>query len=461
MNAVLALLLAWSAPAELEAGVVHEPAPEIHGRSRTFVMVGARPYFGIDSAGQGTLVERRFVPIVEDLFLDAKPGIDGFSIALDAWGALDAGERFYGSRLPADITEGWVKYEKKDLTLRAGRLFLFNDVGRGQRVDGGQIVLHPTAGLGDARVSLDAFAGVPVRPLFGEEPLLHDRPEALRDPLALAQKGADWSRPGDIAVGAAAGLKIGTLVETRVGFLHKTELAEIDRQSVVGRVRLDLDPRLSLLGYGSYDLQARGLEDAELQLQSFIFQDVRVAVYGRARQPALLLPVTSIFRAFGSEIHQDLGIETDLFLTRRMRFSASAEARRTEPSDGGGRAIGYRAFSELRSELPFLGGSRGALSYERLFDGWFGRYDYFRASAEVPILRFLTASADGGAFLIKASEAGADGPQKLALRAGVSAALIGDSTWRAVLAVRATRTPELLDELAVIGRLEWNVDRVF
>jgi hypothetical protein len=463
MNAYLASVLLVAMASELEA-TVEKPADEtaeVHGRSRTFVMIGARPYFGVDASGQGSLVERRFVPIVQDVFLDGKPGIDGVTIVLDGWLGLDAGERFYGTRTPADVTEGFIRWDQKDYSLRAGRVFLFGDTGRGLRVDGGQLLIHPRAAIGDARFSFDAFAGVPVRPLFGEEPLLHDRPEALRDPLLLAQKGADWSRAGDAAAGASAGFTYGHVLETKLGYLHQVELAEIQRETIVSKLRFALDPRLALVGFGAYDLHAKGLEDAELEVESFVFQDLRVAVFGRARQPALLLPATSIFSVFGSETHQETGLESDLFLARRMRLSLSGEVRRTQASGGGESAIGYRAFSELKSELPFVRGSRGALSYERLADGWFGRYDYLRLSAEVPLARFLSASADGGAFLIRAREAGIDASERLALRGGVSASIFNDSAWRAVLAVRATRTPELVDEIAVIGRIEWNVDRAF
>src|SRR5262249_8060166 len=203
MSVVVTTLLAMIAQTAASASAETSPPASVHGQTRTTAMIGERPYIaagsggaspgiGTDSSGALSLSDRRFIPVVQDIFLDARPGVEGVTIALDAWGALDAGDRVYRSRALAEGTEGWVRWDRRDLSLRAGRLFLFNEVGRGDRVDGAEITLHPMTEVLGALMSAKAWAGIPVIPLYGEDPLLHDRPEAFRDPLVVAPGGSDW-----------------------------------------------------------------------------------------------------------------------------------------------------------------------------------------------------------------------------------------------------------------------------
>jgi hypothetical protein len=459
MSSTAVMIALFALGADIETSVETAPQGEVHGRSRTFLMVGSRPYVGADTNVRGALEDRRFMPAIEDLSIDARPGVEGLTIALDAWGALDTGQLYYLSRTIADLTEGYVRYHRRDFDARAGRLFLFSDVGRGLRVDGGELVLHPATDLGPAHLSLDTYAGVPVIPLYGEEPIQGDRPEALRDPLALGQGGSRWNRPGSFAFGALAGARFDQGLDIGVGYAHQTEYAEIEREDLVARLRYAPDARLSINGYGSYNLFAHGFEDAELDASTMIDKLARVTAYARSRTPALLLPSTSIFSVFGNETHRELGLEGDLFVSSSARASLAGEMRRTDAEGGVGHALGYRAYAAVRSRLPLIERGRGLLSYERLEDGWFGRYDYLRAGTELPLVGTLGANIDGAIFFIHRTSLGLD-TSEVALRGGAGLSYVYE-TIRAVLAVRTTRTQAVPFETAIIGRLEWNVDRTF
>lgn len=444
------------------AAEVHAlPAAEVHGRSRTLLMLGSRPYFGADTNGMGVLEDRRFIPILEDLSLDARPGVEGLSIGVDAWTMLDAGQRFLGDRLLAELTEGFLAWNGRAVTARAGRLFLFTDVGRGDRIDGVEVLLHPQAPLGAAHLTLDAFAGVPVIPLFGEEPIEGDRTAALRDPLLLAPRAAAWKRPGDLAVGALAGMRLDPGLELALGFTRRTELAEVEREAVVGRVRW-ASAGFEVHGFGVYDVVGRGLEDAELAVDRWLGRGLRLSLYGRSREPALLLPSTSIFSVFSSEIHRELGLEGELFLTPDVRISSAGEVRRTEAGPDAGNATGYRAYAALHGALPTRLRGRGIIALERLQDGFFGRYDYLRAGGELPLTEEVGVSGDGALFLVRpTSQPGAPALEHVALRASAGLTWRPFEAWRLIGTVRTTHSEAVPFEAAVIGRLEWSVDHVF
>jgi hypothetical protein len=459
MIALCFIIAALTISADLESTAETSPQAELHGRSRTFLMVGSRPYFGGDTNGRGILEDRRFIPAIEDLSLDAKPGIEGVSIALDAWGALDAGDRYYVDRALADVTEGYVRWDRRDFSVRGGRLFLFSDVGRGLRVDGGELILHPQTDLIPAHITFDTYAGIPVIPLYGEEPIRGDRPDALRDPLAFAQGAARWNRPGDFAFGALAAARLDPSLDLAIGYAHQLEYSEIAREDIVGRLRWDPDPLISINGFGAYNLFARGLENAEIDASTVIAKLARITLYGRTRQPTLLLPATSIFSVFGNETHREMGVESDVFLSKSSRASIAGEMRQTDAEGGAGHALGYRLTAAYRTELPHLRHGRGVLSYERLEDGWFGRYDYLRAGAELPIAGAFAANADGAVFFIHQTSSGSN-TSEVAVRGGAGVSFAYE-TVRAVLSLCATRTNAVPFETAIIGRLEWNVDRLF
>ena len=67
---------------------------------------------------------------------------------------------------------------------------------------------RPTLYLGNNDFTRWVFAGVPVSTNYGEEPLRNTFPQAANDPLFYAQKGSDWSRPGDASFGVRAAASV-------------------------------------------------------------------------------------------------------------------------------------------------------------------------------------------------------------------------------------------------------------
>lgn len=441
---MIALLPLLCLVAELEASV--------HGRSRTTVVVGSRP---LDSAGIGALRLKRFAPIVEELSLDSAPGIEGVTVSVAAWSAIDAGDRFLGHRAIADLTLASITWQTRHLLLRGGRLFLYSDAGRAAHLDGGALSLR--ADGGPLRFELEAFGGVPVSTDLGEEPLRNAFPEAADDPLFYASRGGDWSRPGDASFGVRGSVAFEDFALLGLGYAQDRDLDEIDREAFIGRVHLAPLDALALDGAASFDLYGRAFEDADVTLSYWPTRSLRAAIYARARTPRLLLPATSLFSVFAGEKHSEAGIEADGFAWSTLRLSGSAELRRTELEDGSDDALGYRWTASARRTLLFWPGARTALSYERLSEPWFGRYDYLRCSVELPFSELWSISGDAGFFLVeKSSDA-----LRVASRFGVAGALRVDERALFVIAGRATEDERGGSELALIVRIEWNVERTF
>jgi hypothetical protein len=307
------------------------------------------------------------------------------------------------------------------------------------------------------RVEAEAWAGAPVSTAYGDEPLRDAFPRAVNDPLFFAPRGSDWSRPGDVAFGVRAGGSVLDIAELGVGYAHERNLAEIDREALTGRFRLAPWRSIALDGFGSFDVYAGAMEDAELNLSYWPVDGLRTGVYGRMRVPGLTLPSTSIFSVFAGEKHAEAGVEGDLFVGGAMRLSASAELRRTALENGDDSTLGYRLTASARNRLAFWPGARTALSYERLTDPWFGRYDYARCSLELPLSEVFSVAPDAGVFLVQRT----GGELRLAGRVGVAGSILIERQVLVVIAGRAMQDERGGSELAVIGRIEWNVEHIF
>lgn len=457
----LGLVLALSSQPELEDPTA-EARASVRGRSRTFVLVGGQTHYEL-APGAPRLVEHREIPVVQDFFLDAKPGVEGLSIALDASIVIDAGDRLFEQRVFGDITEGYLEWKTRPLTFRAGRLFFPSFAGRSERFDGGSLALHPRIALGGVRPTVQLFGGVPVAPRHGDEVLLGVSPELARDPLALAMGGTDWDRPGDWTAGAIVGLDWERRVELGVGYVRKNDLAEVDREAALARLMINPLPALTLTAHGAFDLYAEAIEDARAAAELWIGRDARVEVYARTSDPSLLLPSTSLFSVFATERHSELGVEADVWVGGKVRLYAAAEARRTDVAGSVEEsANGHRLSAAVHTAMPFWRGSRVVFSWERLADGWYGAYDYARAGGQVPVVGWWSLAADGGVFVIQPSEVSdLGGTQRAALRAGLAAIFQDAQDWRAAIALRATHDPDTKTDVAVIARIEWNAERTF
>lgn len=429
-------------------------APEagVHGRSRTTVIVGSQPLY---SVSRGALELRRFAPIIEELSLSAATGVEGLHVDVAAWTAIDAGDQFLGERAIADLTLAAVEWRTRHLTVRGGRMFLYSDTGRAAHLDGGSLAVNTDAG--PLRFVLEAFGGVPVSTAYGEEPLREAHPAAATDPLFYAPKGSDWARPGDASFGVRGAASVLDVVTIGLGYAQDRDLDELDREAFIGRLHVAPIRALALDGFASFDLYGREVEDAELNLSYWLSPGLRAAIYGRARTPSLLLPSTSIFSVFAGEKHAEGGVEVDGFVWNSLRWSASAELRRAALEDGGDSTLGYRLTAGARQTLIFWPGARTALSYERLADPWFGRYDYLRCSLELPFSELLSLSPDAGLFLVERTGR----ELRLAGRLGLAAGVHVDERALFVVAGRATQDERGDRELALIVRIEWNVEHIF
>lgn len=437
-----------------EGTAVDTPAASIRGHTRTFVMVGARPYY---SSSQGRLVERRVAPILQEIFLDASTGVEGVSVALDAWLTVDAGERVLGDRAIADVDQGFVRWRHRELTVTVGRFFNPSITGRGLRVDGGRVVLHPSRAVLGLDLLADVWGGVPVTPSFGQEPLRDAAPVFAQDALDVAPEGADWERPGDWTVGGEIGTSLGRYGAVGLGYARVQDLAEPSRESLSARLEVEPFSWLGARAFGSYSTIYDGLEEAEVSLYAWPIRELRLNLFGRRTDPSLLLPGTSILSVFGGAVHSGLGLEADWFLGGRVRLSGGAELRSTEADvEGDDRALGYRVNAAVRGRVPFITGATGVVAWERLADGWYGGYHQARLGLELPVFAGLGVAVDGGLFIVESETPEAPSPEsQIALRGGVAARWTFGA-WRAVVALRGTTLERGSDDLAVLGRLEWN-----
>ena len=433
----------------------------VHAESRTFVMVAGRPYYSVDD---GRVVERRVAPVLQEIFLDADPAVEGFSIVLDAWLTLDAAERVLSSPAIADVDQGWVRWRGRGFTVTAGRFFNPTITGRGLRVDGGRVTYQTAEWIEDFDLSLDVWGGAPVSPAFGAEPLERATPVFTNDPLEVAPEGADWRRPGDVAGGGTLRVGYGGLVELAVGYDRVQDLAEVAHEAVSASV---VAAPLSWLGasaYGAYSLYAGAPEAAELSLYARPIRPLQVRLIGGYSNPSMLLPATSILSVFGGAEHGELALEADWYFSRALRVGATAELRTSalgEEDDETDTALGYRLAASARGRFAALYGVTASAGWEVLQDGWYGRYHLLRAGAELPLGAF-GVSADTGLFVVQSrpvADANID-EQQVALRGGLSGWWHRGSL-RAVLALRGTTLDEASREVAIIGRLEWAGDLYF
>ncbi|MBI4819645.1 MAG: hypothetical protein HY791_25455 [Deltaproteobacteria bacterium] len=439
--------------------------------SRTLLLIAAEPVVQ-RVGGVPRVVSRRVAPIVEELTLGAQTGIQGLTISVDGWLAVEAGERILSSRALADLTEGFIEWRRPWLAVTAGRIQSFSATGRGLRYDGGSLSFHPRfdklVGI-PLELRLEVFGGVPVTPRFGEEPLLVEpMPPIPTDALDLANGGTDWQRPGDSCFGALLGFGNPARYFGSFGYSRTTRVAEVDREALVGLITLHPLRSLGLEGFVSYDVFARALEDSELVLIGRPAQDVRLTVYGRAREPALLLPSTSILSVFGGSGHQELGASLD-WSGRVGRLTMSGELRRTLESPDGvsedpdryrlGATEAPHGAVELRGPIPLARG-RVLIGFEVLGVSDSPGYGLGRLGVELPLTRLVSLSAEVAGIRVESTQ----GESGFGGRASLAATLSG-SWWRLVAAIRGTESPTVpfssarqsaaSDELAVLGRFEW------
>jgi hypothetical protein len=432
------LLLAIFAASDAEA-------PVVHAKSRTFVLLGARPYY---STADDRLVDRRALPIVEELTVDARTGIPGVTVAVDAWLAVEGADRFLQDRALGDLGEAWVRLEREELTLTAGRMMIASTTGRGIRIDGARFFFHPRGDLFGAKIRAEIWGGVPVEPSFGEEPLRRSVPIFADDPLQVAKGSTDWDRPGDWAIAGSVGLLLADLADASIGYVRVQDLTEVGREALVGTVDLLPGQRITVRAFGSFDVYGKGVEEAEVEASLWATEDLRLAVFGRHTSPELLLPSTSILSVFGGPTHSDAGLDADLYLSAKVRLSASAELRRAAADED---ALGHRLSASILGLVPGLDGARANAGFERVDDLWYGGYEQAHLGIEIPLSETLAVGADGALFVFRRDEA-----SQLAARGGISSRLdLG--RWRISWAARLTRIEDLSTDLSMLGKVEWDI----
>lgn len=445
---LVVLLLAQAAPPP-------PPTSMVRGRLRTTIVVEERPYY---DPLTGEILMRRRAPIIQDIMLDARPAIEGVTVAVDAWTAVDAGERSLADPTIADITEAWIRWNNEHATLRAGRVFLFVPGSRAMRIDGGHVKLHPKWAPAGIRLHADLWGGLVVTPRYGDEALASARIRAAATALDVAPGGSDWLRPGDWTVGGVIGASFAGYVEADAGYLMVRDLANVDREAVVARLSIVPLPTIRIDGFGSFDLYANAIEEADISARFWFIRDARATVYGRIRRPDLLLPSTSIFSVFGGAAHSELGLELDLWPKSRYRVAASGGVRLTEVVDADDRALGGVGAVSVRGPIPIPGwqGARGALSWSYVGDEWHGSYHMARLGLELPLASWLAASLDGGATWLDF-----DGIEGIAVGGGATTRLALGAGWSVVLSLRGSKRPEAVSDISLIGRVEWNTVREF
>ena len=439
---ICVLLLAQAAP---------QPAPMVQGRLRTTIIVEERPYY---DPLTGEILLRRRAPIIQDILLDARPGIEGVTIAVDAWTAIDAGERSLAEPALADVTEAWIRWHVDMATMRAGRLFLFLPGSRGMRIDGAHVKLHPKWAPLGVRLHADLWGGLVVTPSYGDEALRTSRPRVPGSALDLAPGGSDWLRPGDWTAGGILGASFGGYVEAEAGYLMVRDLGDVDREAVVARLSIVPLDTVRIDGYGSFDLYAGAVEEADVSARFWFIPDARATVYGRMRRPDLLLPSTSIFSVFGGAAHSELGLEIDLWPQSRYRVAVSGGARLTDVVGFDDRALGGVGEASVRGPIPGWEAARALVSWRYVGDDYNGSYHLARLGLELPITSWAGASLDGGATWVDF-----DDVEGVALGGGASAHVRLGAGWSAVLSLRGSDRPDAIRDLALIGRVEWNAVR--
>lgn len=328
------------------------PPAEMHGRARTTVVVGSQPLY---SVSRGALEVQRFAPIVEELSLDAAPGVDGVKLSFAGSAAIDPGERLFADPMLADLTLASIEWRSSFLSARAGRVFLSNETSGVLHLDGATLALQ--GGAGPLRLESDAWAGVPVMTAYVEEPLRDAYPMAAADPLFYAPRGSDWARLGDFAFGVRARGSAFDVVSFGAGYAQEHHLGEVSREAVSGHLSFTPFTNLSMSSSACFDAHAGAFEEAGVNLSYWPVSSLRTAVYARRQSAALLLPTTSIFSVFAGQKHEEAGLETEYFASKGLRFSASAELARTVLEDGTESAFGYRLTAGLDATLIFWPGA--------------------------------------------------------------------------------------------------------
>lgn len=203
--------------------------------------------------------------------------------------------------------------------LRVGRMVVSTGAIRPLQIDG-------VSGLARAPwgTTLEAFAGAPVVPRFGE-------------------------RFMEFAGGGRVAQVIGQGAVAGVSYVQVRGHGEVDREELGADLAVLPVRWLDLAARGAYDLQSPGLVEA-LGSAALRSGSWRVELFASHRSPSRLLPATSLFSILGDQPARSLGTTTRWQVAPRLELLGSAALQSAQGEIGGNGWLRARLWLDDRQD---------------------------------------------------------------------------------------------------------------
>ncbi|MBI2897808.1 MAG: hypothetical protein HYY06_29890 [Deltaproteobacteria bacterium] len=348
---------------------------------------------------------------------------------------------------PADALVALVRLrhpgQRGDLTL--GRFVVATGAVRPVHLDGGMLRAKLPAGIG-----LEAFGGLPVRPLetWNDEQQMGG--------VSRRIERADW----DWVYGGRISETLGTKLGAGASFVERRDFGRIADREVGGDLWLQPTGKLDLASRLSWDLVMAGVSEA-LVSAAYRPAGYRFELFGTHRSPARLLPATSIFSALGDVPSDTVGLSALWYAAPRLDVLASGSARMAgeipidqdasnEPREAEAE-IGMDA--SMRATLRLDDEGKGQVVLElRRFGLDPGEWTGVRLRVRIPVLEDFAVSTELEA--VRPDEP-ADGRGHIWPWGLVAFSGRFLDHWEAALAVEAFASPDKAAALAALGRLAY------
>lgn len=346
---------------------------------------------------------------------------------------------------PADALVALIRLrhpgERGDLTL--GRFVIATGAVRPVHLDGGLLRAKLPAGIG-----LEAFGGLPVRPIttWNDE-------QQMGGVAARIDRGAwDWVYGGRISE------TLGTKLGAGASYVERRDYGRVSDREVGGDLWLQPTEKLDLASRLAWDVVMEGVSEA-LVSAAYRPTGYRYEVFGTHRSPARLLPATSIFSALGDVPSDTVGLSAlwyaaprlDLLASGSLRWAGDFSIAQDESDEAREPQADLGMDASVRATLRLDDQGKGQVVLEaRRFGLDPGEWTGLRLRVRVPVLGTYAVSTE--LEIVRPDDPAAGRGEVWPWGVVAFSGRFLDH-WEAAVALEALASPEKAGELAALARL--------
>ena len=301
----LVLLAPRDAAAEPDAPAVERGDQyDLAARSETYVELFRRALLPGPS---GAIVETgTAAPVHEYLSLSAHDldtswRKDAIDVELAAWGRGWLGDQETERRFDGDVQVANARYRHGPLSFRLGRQQAAGGAARWVRFDGAEVGATLPAGL-----SLEGYGGFTVLPRWDARPGYHHLGAAADSLLRTPEAVPEPDRSGYLLGGGKMSWT-GDRGHAALSFHEQHEEAGLARRTLGADARAQIVTSVGLGGAGLFELDALGIQDARLWVDTTPAPPVDLSVEYLHTEPALFLSRQSVLSVFTTEAYEEIG----------------------------------------------------------------------------------------------------------------------------------------------------------